>query len=240
MVTLTYPYEFPTNGAESKNHLRRFLQELQREWKRDIDWQGVRQLHSSFWFLEFQERGAPHYHIFTNWPISKKWVSSRWYDIVGSEDIRHLHAGTRTERLLTGRAGTISYASKYANKLVQKVVPAGFENVGRFWGVYGERVTMSAATFVSRADAEKLNVSRVVEHMLNGVKKAVDAGIAEVVKREEGILIVVCHDEKVMQKIRMSVSRVTALTMKWYDLFVDADVEYGIIYDDEGLLYKAQ
>ena len=94
MVTLTYPYEYPTDGKASKEHLRRFLQELQREWKRDTDWKGVRQLHSSFWFLEFQERGAPHYHIFTNWPISKEWVSERWYDIVNSEDVRHLHAGT--------------------------------------------------------------------------------------------------------------------------------------------------
>lgn len=240
MVTLTYPYEFPTNGADSKEHLRRFLQEVQREYRRDTNYKGVRQLHSAFWFLEFQERGAPHYHIFLNWTPPKEWVSLRWYEICNSEDIRHFHAGTRTERLHAGRAGTISYASKYAAKLEQKVAPEGFENIGRFWGVYGDRITMSAATFVSRTDDERTDVNWSVKKLLEAVKQAVDRGYGEIVKRDEGVLIVVVHNEQHMQKIRRLTSMVSCKTMKFYDLFCDAEVEYGEIYNDDSLLYPTK
>lgn len=46
-------------------------------------------------------------------------------------------AGTRIERLRGGREGAIGYATKYAAKLEQKEVPAGYESVGRFWGACG-------------------------------------------------------------------------------------------------------
>jgi len=257
MVTLTYPGFFDSNGAEVKNHLRRFLQEVQREYIRGHcpsddgmfgghehgtgqNYKGVKPLHSAFWFLEFQERGAPHFHIFLNWAPGKEWVSKRWYDIVGSDDIRHLHAGTRTEKLLAGRAGAISYASKYANKAEQKVVPVGYEKVGRFWGVYGDRITLSAATFVSKTDRLNTNVIWCEERLLNYVKMLIAKGLAEVVKREQGILIVVCHDKNIMQKIRMKVSRVSAYSMKLYDMFCDAEVEYGEIYNDRDVLQEAK
>jgi len=240
MVTLTYPNEFPTNGTETKNHLRRFLQEVQREDRREENYKGVRQLHSAFWFLEFQERGAPHYHIFLNRCPSKKWVSQKWYDIVNSEDIRHFQAGTRTEKLHSGRAGTISYASKYANKLEQKVAPRWFEKVGRFWGVYGDRMTMSADTFVSRRNNADPNVNVYVEKLTQHVKKLVDKGLGEVVRREEGVLIVVVHDEAQMQKVRRLVSLVSSRTMTMYDLFCDAEVDYGSIYTGESLLYPSK
>lgn len=257
MVTLTYPGFFETDGEAVKNHLRRFLQEVQREYIRGHkptddgmfngvangtgqNYKGYKPAHSAFWFLEFQERGAPHFHIFFNWAPGKEWVSKRWYEIVGSEDIRHLHAGTRTEKLLAGRAGTISYASKYANKCEQKVVPDGYKKVGRFWGVYGDRITLSAATFVTVKDREDRNVTWAEEQLLNAVKSLVAKGIAEIVKREEGILIVSCSDKNAMQKIRVKVSRVSMHTMKLYDMFCDAECEYGEIYNAESMLYPAQ
>lgn len=231
MVTLTYPGFFPTNGTETKEHLRRFLQEMQRYDARDQNYSGVRQLHSAFWFLEFQERGAPHYHIFANRIPPKEWISKRWYEIVGSEDDRHLRAGTNRVLLSAGRAGTISYASKYAAKLEQKTAPVGFENIGRYWGVYGDRITMSASTFVSRAESLKTDVSWSTKKLLDAVKLAIDKGKGEVVRREDGVLIVVINDPVAMQRIRMQVSWLSAKTMRIYDLFEDAEVEYGEIYD---------
>jgi len=230
MVTLTYPYEYPSNGRETKEHLRRFLQELQREDKRRIDQRPSDQLHSAFWFLEFQARGAPHYHIFTNRPVNKEWCSRRWYDIVNSEDLRHLRAGTRCETLVRGRAGTISYASKYAAKAEQKDVPAGYENVGRFWGVYGCRVTMAADTFVSRADLEEGKVSYQVERLLNTVKLMIEAGKGEVLIRKDGCLVAVMHDQTSMVTLRRMVSMLAAQTAKVYDYFEDAELDYGDIY----------
>lgn len=232
MVTLTYPYEYPTNGTETKEHLRRFLQELQREDARRLDKRPSDQPHSAFWFLEFQDRGAPHYHIFTNRPVNKQWCSRRWYDIVKSEDIRHLHAGTRCEKLVRGRAGTISYASKYAAKQSQKKVPAFFENVGRFWGVFGCRVTMAADTFVSRENMGDTRVQSAVQSMMATLKQAILQGRAEEIKRDDGVLIIVVHDTRIMQTLRRKVSLIGSMTCAWYNMFEDAEVDYGEVYND--------
>lgn len=231
MVTLTYPFEYPSNGTETKEHLRRFLQELQREDRRRIDRKSSDPIHSAFWFLEFQERGAPHYHIFTNRAVNKDWCSKRWYEIVNSEDIRHFHAGTRCEELVRGRAGTISYASKYAAKQAQKVVPPGFENVGRFWGVYGCRITLAADTFVSRSDSGNSDVSKAIKKLQIKLESLVSQGKAELLKREEGVLIMIIHSKWDQMTMRRLVSLIGVHTASKYDMFMDAEVDYGIAYD---------
>lgn len=123
MVTLTYPKEFETDGKMVKVHLNRFL-----SWLR-AKVEGVEYL----WFLEFQKRGAPHYHILINRAINKAEISIRWYKAVGSFDVNHLCAGTRIERVRE-EDGARRYAVKYAMKMEQKRVPAEYRNVGRFWG----------------------------------------------------------------------------------------------------------
>lgn len=230
MVTLTYPFEYPSSGTQTKEHLRRFLQELQREDRRRIDRKSSDPIHSAFWFLEFQERGAPHYHIFTNRAVDKNWCSKRWYEIVNSEDIRHFHAGTRCEELVRGRAGTISYASKYAAKAVQKVVPVGFENVGRFWGVYGCRITLAADIFVSRSDTGNSDVSSAIKKLQTKLELLVSQGKAELFKREEGVLIMIIHSKLDQMTMRRLVSLIGVHTASKYDMFVDAEVDYGIAY----------
>lgn len=123
MVTLTYPAEWETDGKEVKRHLNLFLKRLARRFE-----------HSYLWFLEFQERGAPHYHILTtisHLAIDKLWLSEAWWEVVGSLDYDHLRAGTRVERLRTKGA---RYAVKYAYKMRQKLVPEEYRAVGRFYG----------------------------------------------------------------------------------------------------------
>ena len=132
MITLTYPREYPSDGKQVKTHLHRFLTWLHRD----------RGKCSVLWFLEFQERGAPHVHILADFRIPRKSdlrrglrfrVSGAWYRIVGSGDSRHLAAGTRTETIRK-KDGARRYAVKYAMKMRQKRVPVGYRNVGRFWG----------------------------------------------------------------------------------------------------------
>ena len=123
MTTLTYPAEFESNGKIVKGHLNTFLTWLRRKNS------GVEYL----WFLEFQRRGAPHFHVLTDCRLRKNEVSLEWFLIVGSDDDKHLMAGTRTEQLRSKRGGA-NYAIKYAKKMVQKTVPEGYSNVGRFWG----------------------------------------------------------------------------------------------------------
>ncbi len=158
--TLTYPADYPTDGREVKRHLANFVKRLRRRCYKTMrpDEYGT---WSIFWFLEFQQRGAPHFHFFcSHSPVPNKlgnehraespielarlWLAKAWYECVDSGDPKHLKAGTQLDYFRTGRAGTISYASKYARKQEQKRVPEQFSEIGRFWGVSGLRTTMSA------------------------------------------------------------------------------------------------
>lgn len=126
MITLTYPAEFPGDGRTVKANLKAFLDRLR---KRDA-------IGEYLWFMEFQERGAPHIHILSerDYVLPRGDIAGIWYDIVGSGDAFHLSAGTRVESNRQGRRGLSRYAVKYAMKTEQKLVPEGFRNVGRFWG----------------------------------------------------------------------------------------------------------
>jgi hypothetical protein len=60
----------------------------------------------------------------------REWVSLVWYEIVGSDDLAHLQAGTKVERVRSAR-GVMAYAAKYIAKAEDKAPPAG-----RWWGVF--------------------------------------------------------------------------------------------------------
>lgn len=152
LLTITYPREFPCSGPQTKKHLKAFAQ-----WLRD-NFHGIR----GIWFLEFQLRGAPHYHILLDVDLAsygllttrrrrktspgadsyqtsvetEAGAARAWYGIVGSGDPRHLRAGVSWEVLESIEAAE-RYAAKHAVKPHQKAVPEGFERVGRFWGQIG-------------------------------------------------------------------------------------------------------
>lgn len=123
MVTLTYPASYPSDGKTVKAHLNRFL-----TWARRS--KGVTDY---LWFIEFQKRGAPHFHILLSSYLPKVEVAEQWFAIVESGDTRHLNAGTRVE-YLRSKDGGARYATKYAYKMTQKTVPPDYRSVGRFWG----------------------------------------------------------------------------------------------------------
>lgn len=148
MHTLTYPSVYPSDGKLVKYQLRRYLQTLTRLAERN----GRKRECSFFWFIEFQSRGAPHFHIFTTEFIDYKYCANLWYEIVGSQDAKHLKAGVRVEKIQKGRKGLICYAKKYARKQEQKEVPILYSNVGKFWGIHGLK-TRKAADVVFYADS---------------------------------------------------------------------------------------
>lgn len=158
MITLTYPAEFPTDGRMVKRNFNAFRKRLLRRFPGSL---GV-------WFLEFQKRGAPHFHILVSLKLSEygpiegrtrkrrkqgpkkymtvlpleKMISAWWFSIVGSNDPKHLAAGCAWEEI-ENTDGAIRYASAHASKPHQKRVPKEFVEVGRFWGVIGKvRVPM--------------------------------------------------------------------------------------------------
>jgi len=123
-LTLTYPRHYPRNGKTCKKHLNTFLTHLRKDYK------GIKY----FWFMEFQERGAPHFHVFVSCLVpGKTYLSPLWYRIVNSHDPSHLQAGTNVVRLRTSK-DVIRYATSYAKKITQKMTPEDFSCVGRFWG----------------------------------------------------------------------------------------------------------
>jgi hypothetical protein len=108
-----------------------------------------------FWKLEFQRRGAPHWHLILITPRTidgeriTKWISKAWYDSVGSGDEKHLRAGTNVDvqqsvnasdalRLALYFAG---YSTAKDKEYQHKVPEQGWvdENgsSGRFWGYFG-------------------------------------------------------------------------------------------------------
>jgi hypothetical protein len=128
-LTLTYPRQYPDDWQEWKKHLRAFIRRVERR----CDVQAI------VWKLEMQKRFAPHFHIILilRTPVRKrwlqKWVSLAWYEVVASEDVRHLRAGTNV-RPLYGKAGKLlRYLSKYFSKPWQAQ-----QGTGRVWGVIGD------------------------------------------------------------------------------------------------------
>jgi hypothetical protein len=113
MVTLTYPADWLTvvpDGKTAKRHLQAFRKRYVKAWGEDIP---------AVWKLEFQDRGAPHFHLLMVPPHGKaripgararkaawvgaglsfkRWLSAVWADIVDhpdpAEKEKHLGAGT--------------------------------------------------------------------------------------------------------------------------------------------------
>jgi hypothetical protein len=91
------------------------------------------------WFLEFQKRGAPHFHIFTTRALSDIDVDdlrSYWWSSVRSGCPHHRRRGVDSQ-VLRKRHAAGSYAAKYSSKTEQKTVPEAYSDVGRFWGTFG-------------------------------------------------------------------------------------------------------
>lgn len=149
-ITLTYPSTWPSSARIWKDHLRALRERMKRKYGR----------FPAIWRLEFQKRGAPHFHLLA-WcqvPLQQldedlhhgalmedftreaallcqlqRDLSTAWYEIVGSGDERHYLAGTRCE-LPRSWQGVNGYLSKYVAKT--EALAAGVESPGRFWGVW--------------------------------------------------------------------------------------------------------
>jgi hypothetical protein len=119
-----YPADFPMDGKKVKRDIRLLKESLQREYQ-GIAWT---------WRLGFQRRNAPHVHFLTDRPVDYKWLARRWYEIVGSGDPKHLKAGTHVDKI-KNVGKIINYMVTYMANDKETVVPEGFEDVGRFWGV---------------------------------------------------------------------------------------------------------
>lgn len=152
LITLTYGANFVSDGGKVKYHLNYLLTKLKRSYGP----------FEYLWFLEFQRRGAPHFHILVTLPAPK--VSDRlkfagmWADIVEPANWPYMaiafekgktvyvgerktngavvlvHSHPKAWQAIKRQDGARRYVTKYALKLQQKTVPRAYRNVGRFWG----------------------------------------------------------------------------------------------------------
>lgn len=139
MVTFTYPEVFPTDGQLAKAHLKRLYERWRRRYGKP----------RGMWKMEFQGRGAPHFHCFVGLPESedelRAWLLRQWYEVVGSGDERHLFHGVDISRWRWGtlgesRARVGEYFARHGAKgwtSYQNRVPEGYVSPGQFWGVWG-------------------------------------------------------------------------------------------------------
>jgi hypothetical protein len=135
MVTLTYPGDWFTvapDGRTAKRHLQAFRKRYVKAWGDDL---------YAVWKLEFQDRGAPHFHLLMVPPHGraripkararkaawvgagqtfKQWLSAIWADIVDHPDPRekqaHLGAGTNISYSEGLRASDPKRVSVYFTK----------------------------------------------------------------------------------------------------------------------------
>ena len=147
-VTLTYGDDYP-NAKTAKQHLRVLFERIRRK----MDCLQI----SAVWRMEFQERGAPHFHIiFFDLPFICKLTWQYWWE----EITGHPEPFTRVERVRSHKQ-IMAYVSKYVAK-VEPSSETGFislsylhayrakydENIGRVWGCF-QKVNLPFAQLFS-------------------------------------------------------------------------------------------
>ena len=146
MMTLTFPALSTNRGEEIKKTFRAFLTLSRRQFGD----------YSYIWFLEFQRRGTPHFHVLTTVKNTQQYKRDQfakiWSELAAPLDVEYCDLATRKMfhvkqsevfdvhrrreawEQIRKQDGARRYMLKYALKKEQIKVPPGYEKVGRFWG----------------------------------------------------------------------------------------------------------
>lgn len=186
-LTLTYPSDWisvaPTSQS-AKRHLSMFRKRFEREFNRPF---------YALWKMEFQRRGAPHFHLLAPIPKGsdfKTWLSKTWTEIVNHPDelerSKHLQAGTGVDKakgIAADTAQRVSYyfskhssankgSKEYQNTPPDEWVRAG--SVGRFWGYWS--LELATVQFgVSEKDA--LFIARTLRRWQRSKRRSVQVTV---------------------------------------------------------------
>lgn len=161
-ITLTYPKRFPREGEIHKADLDTFLKRCKRKFG-EIEY---------LWKLEFQKRGAPHYHLMVVFEkeyhiqYMRNWIADSWFEVVqrfwSEKDDKHHRAGTQCKRVESLKKAGV-YLSKYISKEEDNVP----EGQGRFWGCsrnWGEVILSK----VKLTGNQLVHFRRLVKRFLKG------------------------------------------------------------------------
>jgi hypothetical protein len=164
MVTLTYPDRWQEatadlDGVSRGRVVKRHLEALKMRWRRTFGSSVV-----GLWKLEFQRRGAPHFHVLLSVPATtpagvlfQTWLAQTWVDVVSPADPDE-RARMLTHHLVDDDVVSfgavagysdhkrvavyfLKHSAKGVDKEYQHVVPVEWhghgDGPGRFWGFWG-------------------------------------------------------------------------------------------------------
>ncbi len=141
-VTLTYHHNWGNSSKDWKSDLDAFRKRLYRKYGE----------FPAIWRLEFQKRGAPHFHLLMFPPAGLlPAISSEpqecefmfdvirfWNALVAPGDMQHALHGISMQQAFSWR-GAMYYLSKYASKVEEVLAPVGTPP-GRVWGCWKKKL----------------------------------------------------------------------------------------------------
>lgn len=163
-ITLTYPDEWPADRLTYKRDLDDWFKRLIRAYPEA--W--------ALWRLEYQERGAPHFHILVFGPVnlSWEWAKLAWTGITGDSSIAHYTYGCRVDPLDSWQSAG-GYCSKYSAKLNTVEGPP---ECGRCWGIRGRKNRHEAVYRVAVTEDEFYRIRRLFKRIINAPHGYYDRG----------------------------------------------------------------
>lgn len=173
MGNLTY-HKTPTSGLRCKEDLEAWFAALNRLF-------GGRDVWGCIWVMEFQKRGALHYHFILRTP--RVLDGETWHEIVGawlritgeSDDIYAILHGCQLSQVQDIRRVKV-YECKYMGKsgrsnakAYEKVCPEWFNDSGRWWGIVGASLSPCYETFQLHTPDEWYTVKRLLRSYVRSI-----------------------------------------------------------------------
>jgi hypothetical protein len=180
MVTLTLPGDWLTVAPDGKT-FKKLLRRFELRWRRTVgDWRCL-------WKLEFQRRGAPHWHGLMRVPALvgrqtfEEWLSATWADCVAHPDpierMKHEKAGTgvdfsgkdfsdprRISLYFLGHSSKTTDGKEYQHRVPEEWQVGG-KGPGRFWGNPG---LSSASREIEITERDAVQAARVLRKVKRG------------------------------------------------------------------------
>ncbi len=172
-VTLTYHArvnETDNRQVEGRNRalvqrakadLNRFLVALRKEAGRYV------------WIQEFQKRGAIHFHLLLEHAVSERRLALAWCKATDQLHDPHAIEHSVKANPVEDQVAARKYLIKYFGKGVQKVLPAGVERAGRYWGASRSLQAvpivsvMSAEPKAKKHDPGAMTIRRIVRRYVS-------------------------------------------------------------------------
>ena len=143
-VSLTYHNKIPPLGITRK-HLRAFIKRVWRQYG----------MCAVLWRLEFQERGAPHFHmLFFDGKYMPRDVLLRWWreitedDTINQLDIRYIYSSRKARAYISKYIAKLPVDGDVSTSLDTVPYPAATDFLGRVWGVENRALLCYALAMV--------------------------------------------------------------------------------------------